>query len=419
MGLERDILKEPDQVIEEIEVQLEKLRRRRIDDIERDLVARINQEKDTARRRREDVEREFEKERNALGEYRAVVKEAEEERDGLLGQAREHFDKVVRLQAEIESLAKATVDEIKKVTEIQQKIEDLRKKTSERAGFLKADLRERFGIVADVLDEEQKALSLDLDQELEKLKKIKELLAIESAAVGLGGPAEEEKEAGDLASLDSPEAARLRIPENQDLIAESAEVGEAVEPEAALSTPAAVEAGPATPPSGTEEETEEAVREALEAWRKSEPANGNGEISYFQKDGRVLVDGESFFAAIDKTLDEARRLSEKLGQTQSPKEQFFIKQELINWQEGLRALFLRIIKMTEKKAWELPGYTAAIFNTQGLRSLLERLSLENWSNPDEFESFTAAATGMRDMFLARITPRGPYLRSVKKEVESK
>jgi hypothetical protein len=409
MGQERDILKEPDQVIQEIEVQLEKLRRRRVDEIERDLVSRINQEKETARRRKEDVEREFEKERNALGEYRAVVKEAEEERDGLLGEAREHFDKVVRLQAQIESLAKATVEEIKKVTEIQQRIEDLRKKTSERAGFLKADLRERFGIVADVLDEEQKALALDLDQELEKLKKIKELLAIESAAAGLGGPAEKGTEPEDLASLDSHEVAGLRIPEIQELIAESAEVGEVAEPEADVS--------PESP--AMDEEPEESVRETLEAWRKSEPANGNGEISYFQKDDRVLVDGESLFAVIDKTLAEARRLSEKLGQTQSPKEQFFIKQELINWQEGLRALFLRIIKMTEKRTWGLPSYTAVVLNAQSLRGLLERLSLENWSNPEEFQSFTAAVTEMRDAFVARTTPPGAYLRSLKRDVESK
>jgi hypothetical protein len=418
MGQERDILKEPDQVIEEIEVQLEKLRRRRIDEIERDLVSRVNQEKETARRRKEDVEREFEKERNALGEYRAVVKEAEEERDGLLGEAREHFDKVVRLQAQIESLAKATVEEIKKVTEIQQRIEDLRKKTAERAGFLKADLRERFGIVADVLDEEQKALAIDLDQELEKLRKIKELLAIESVAAGLGGTADEGKEPVDLASLDSAEAAELRIPEIQDLIAESTEVGEPAEPESPPPAPEP-EGGVSAGPSLTEEEPEESVRQALEAWRKSEPANGNGEISYFQKDDRVLVDGESLFVVIDKTLAEARRLSEKLGQTQSPKEQFFIKQELINWQEGLRALFLRIIKMTEKRVWELPSYTAAMLNAQGLRGLLERLSLENWSNPDEFQSFTEVVTEMRNAFMARTTPSGAYLRSLKKDVESK
>jgi hypothetical protein len=43
MGQERDVLKEPTQVIQEIEGQLDKLLQRKIDDIERDLAARISQ----------------------------------------------------------------------------------------------------------------------------------------------------------------------------------------------------------------------------------------------------------------------------------------------------------------------------------------------------------------------------------------
>jgi hypothetical protein len=425
MGQERDILKEPTQVIQEIEGQLDTLLQKKIEDIERDLAARINQEKEAARKRKEEVEREFLKERDVLGEYRNVVRAAEEERDALLREARQHFDRVLHLQAEIEGLAKATVEEIKKVTEIQQRVEDLREKTAERAGFLKTDLRERFGIVTDVLDANEKPLVLDLDQELEKLRKIKELLAIESAAVGLGEPSP--AGAGDFAALDVPEApAEFRIPEIQDLLAEtSSPVERKAAPPEVPEAPAAVQAEPgpgpqAEPgPAPADEESEEAVREALESWRKFEPANGNGEIHYFEKDSKILIDGESLFLAVDKTADEARRLSEKLGRTESPKDQFFIKQELINWQEGLRALFLRVIKMTEKKTWDLPEYTGEVLNAQSLRSLLERLSMENWSNPEEFASFLAAAAEMKDAFLARITPRGPYLRALKKEIESR
>jgi FtsZ-binding cell division protein ZapB len=417
MGQERDILKEPGQVIEEIEVQLDKLRHRKIDDIERELVARINQEKEAARRRKEEVEREFEKERGALEEYRDVVREAEKERDGLIARAREHFDKIVRLQAEIESLAKATVEEIRNVTDLQKKIEELRGKTAERAAFLKTDLRERFGIVADVFDEQQKTVAIDLDQELEKLKKIKELLAVESAAAGLGAPTVQAGDDGEFASLASGPPPELKIPEIQDLIADSARVAEEGPPSGeAAAEPVArtsAAAGPAA------EESEEAVCAALESCRKSEPANGSGEIHYFQKDGKGLIDGESLFSAIDRTIDEARRLSAKLGRTESPKEQFFIKQELINWQEGLRALFLRIVKMIEKKVWALPAYTGAILNTQTLRGLLERLSMENWSNPEEFLSFTKTADEMKGLFIARITPRGPYLKAMKDEIESK
>ncbi len=427
MGQPRDILKEPTQVIQEIEGQLDNLLQRKIQDIEHELAARIDQEKEAARRRKEEVEREFVKEREALGEYRTVIRAAEEERDGLLQEARQHFERVVQLQAQIEGLAKATVDEIKKVTEIQQRVEELREKTAERAGFLKTDLRERFGIVTDALDEDEKPVRIDLDLELEKLRKIKELLAIESAAAGLGGPAPKDGGAGSFEALDIPEApAGFRIPEIQELVAGTSRPVE-------IKTTAPVV--PEPPPAGAanaepepqaeagsvpaEEEPEEALIEALESCRRSEPANGNGEIHYFQKDNKILVDGESLFSAIDKTVDEARRLSEKLGLTESPKEQFFIKQELINWQEGLRALFLRVIKMTEKRIWSLPAFTEEVLNAHALRNLLERLSMENWSNPEEFAAFLAVATEMKSAWLARITPRTAYLRALRKELGSR
>ncbi|MEN6311428.1 MAG: hypothetical protein ABFD80_07825 [Acidobacteriota bacterium] len=420
MGQERDILKEPQQVIQEIEGQLDKILQRKIDDIEHDLTARISQEQAAARKRKEDAEREFTKEREALEDFRASVHEAEAEREGLLRSARLHFEKVVQLQSQIEGLARATVNEIKNVTEIQKKVEELRDKTSERAAFLKTDLRERFGIITEPLVEDDKPLGIDLDQELEKLRKIKELLAIESAAAGLGGTAAAAPAADDVKPLDLPEVPEgIRIPEIQDLVAETpppADAAAAVPEAAAAPVSGPAEAEPADRPEG--EECDQDVNEAVEACRRSEPANGNGEIHYFQKDDTILIDGESLFAAIDKTMSEARRLSEKLGQTESPKDQFFIKQELINWQEGLRALFLRVIKMTEKKAWRLPEVTGEVLNLTALRILVERLSMENWSNPEEFASFLEAATELKKAWLLRLAPRGAYLRALKKELET-
>ncbi len=413
MGQERDILKEPQQVIQEIEGQLDKLLQRKIDDIEHDLAARISQEQAAARRRKDDVEREFTKEREALEDYRASVREAEAERETLLRSARLHFEKVVHLQSQIEGLARATVDEIKHVTEIQKKVEELRSRTSERAAFLKTDLRERFGIVTEPLIEDEKPLGIDLDQELEKLRKIKELLAVESAAAGLGPTVAAAPAAVVERPLDLPEVPEgIQIPEIQDLVAETAPPAETAAvvpaPEPAAEAAARTEG----------DESEQDVNEAVEACRRSEPANGNGEIHYFQKDDTILIDGESLFAAIDKTMNEARRLSEKLAQTESPKDQFFIKQELINWQEGLRALFLRVIKMTEKKLWRLPEVTGEVLNLSALRILLERLSMENWSNPEEFASFLAAATELKKAWLARLSPREAYLRALKKELET-
>lgn len=415
-----NIFRDSSQVIQEVEEQLERILQKKFNDVDSELVERINREKEAARRRKEDIEREFEKEKGALSEYRVMVRDFEEQRAGLLNEARDRFQKVLKFQEQIETLAKSTVDEIKRVNEIQEKLEDLRAKTSERAAFLKNDLRERFGIVAEVMEEEPKPLGLNLDEELEKLRKIKDLLAIESAAVNLGRVGGEPARREDLADMDAAaDSAGVEIPEIRDLISGPASP-EA--PEAPASeTPAATAVASGTRPESVPEADEMGSEGELVAWletcRRTEPANGSGEIHYFQKDRVIIADPEKVLAAVDRTLDEAQRLSMKLGLTESPKDQFFIKQELINWQEGLRALFLRIIKMCEKNSWALPRYTEEVINPQVLRVLLERLSMENWSNLEEFSSFSATMAEMRKAFEARVEPRLPYLRSLKREIE--
>jgi len=430
-----NIFRDSSQVIQEVEEQLERILQKKFRDVDSELVERINREKEAARKRKEEIEREFEKEKSALTDYRVMVRDFEEQRAGLLNEARDRFQKVARFQAQIESLAKSTVDEIKRVNEIQERLEALRLKTSERAAFLKNDLRERFGIVAEVMEEEPKPLGLDLDEELEKLRKIKDLLAIESAAADLGraaaGPVAAEED--ELAAMDAAAAARSvpespEVPEIRDLISGAVPPDQPeAAPEPAPSPEPAPPAAPAPPPEplpahGPEagpagSASEDEVAAALESYRHTEPADGLGEIHYFQKDKRAVADPEKLLDVVDRTLEEGQRLSVKLGLTESPKDQFFIKQELINWQEGLRALFLRVVKMCEKNAWTLPSYTEEIINPQVLRRMLERLSMENWSNLEEFASFATAVAELRQAFRARLEPRLPYLLSLKRDVE--
>ncbi|MGZ5488530.1 MAG: hypothetical protein ACXWF4_08360 [Candidatus Aminicenantales bacterium] len=147
-----NIFRDSSQVIQEVEDQLESILQKKFRDVDSDLVERINREKEVARKRKEEIERDFEKEKTALTEYRIMVHDFEEQRASLLNEARDRFQKVLKFQAEIEALAKSTVDEIKRVNDIQERLEILRTKTSERAAFLKTDLRERFGIIAEVME---------------------------------------------------------------------------------------------------------------------------------------------------------------------------------------------------------------------------------------------------------------------------
>jgi uncharacterized membrane-anchored protein YhcB (DUF1043 family) len=422
-----NIFRDSSRVIQEVEEQLEHILQKRFRDVDSELVERINREKEEARKRKEEIEREFDKEKSALNDYRAMVREFEEQRAGLLNEARERFQKVLDFQSQIESLAKSTVDEIKRVNEIQEGLEALRTKTSERAAFLKNDLKERFGIVAEVMEEESKPLDLDLDEELEKLRKIKELLAIESAAASLGRLDGQAESGSELTEMEAgADQAGPSIPEISDLIAGTpssdrqepkAETG--AEPAAAAEIepePEPAEAAGASSESD-EDPSEDEIAAELESYRHTEPANGSGEIHFFQKGDVAVADAEKLLEAVERTLDEGQRLSVRLGVTESPKDQFFIKQELINWQEGLRALFLRVVKMCEKEAWSLPRYTEEIVNPQILRRLLERLSMENWSNLDEFASFASTVAELRAAFRARIEPRRAYLLSLRKQIE--
>jgi uncharacterized membrane-anchored protein YhcB (DUF1043 family) len=405
-----DIFRDSSQVIQEAEDQLERILQNKFSDVDSELVERINREKEAALKRKEEIEREFEKGKAALSDYRVMVRDFEDQRAGLLNEARERFDKVLKFQADIESLATSTVEEIRQVNEIQARLEALRAKTSERAALLRNDLRDRFGVVAEVLEEEPRPLSLDLDEELEKLKKIKELLAIESATASLGRVGGEAAREEDLGALDAAAAkSGPAIPELRDLISGPAP---AVPADEVAAAPA-----PAPAPDAAGPVTEEEAAAVLESYRRTEPANGSGEVHYFQKDRFVIADPEKLLVAVDRTLEEGQRLAAKLGQTESPKDQFFIKQELINWQEGLRALLLRVIKMCERNDWTLPRYTSDIVNAQVLRLLVERLSMENWSNLEEFAAFAASAGEIRQAFKARTEPRLAYLLDLKRELE--
>ena len=121
MDHDPNIFRDSSQVIQEVEDQLERILQKKFRDVDSDLLDRINREKEAARKRKDEIEREFEKEKTALTDYRVMVRDFEEQRAGLLNEARERFDKVVKFQAEIESLAKSTVEEIRRVKEIQER----------------------------------------------------------------------------------------------------------------------------------------------------------------------------------------------------------------------------------------------------------------------------------------------------------
>jgi len=398
MGKEKDNFKEPTSIIEEIEEQLGEALSKKKDEIEKELEERIKREKEEAKKRIEDIEKEFAEERQALKSYRDTIKEYENNKSKLRDQIKEHLDKAIQFQSDIESLTAKTLEELKALGELNKRLEDLHKEAEEKASVLKKNLEDRFGIVAEVIEtNEVSEVDIDLDRELSKLKKIKELLT--SPAEALAEEAEEAKEEAE----------------------EMEEVAEKVE-----EMPEEEEAIPA-PEVPSEEELEQVelggeptfqgAFETLEEFRKTESTEDNGEISYFVKDNKVVMDGECLVSALGNNLDEAKKLYIKLNQTESPKDQFFIKQEIIRHQESLRKVVLRSVSMCEKENCSLPSYTADILNMDVLKDILEKLNMENWSNEDDFTFFEKYAKNLKTNFYSRITPPAIYLKSIIDELK--
>ncbi len=407
--------------IADIESRLGSVLADRIGEIEKELEDRINREKEVARLKKEGIEKEFESERETLLEFKTQVRSSEEERKTILEEVRDRFDQVLQYQAEIENLAKASGEEIKKLGELQKSLNEIRDRTAEMAASIKKDLQDKFGITAEIVNEEEPA-ALDLDKELERLRQIKAILA---GGCHPAPPAQTSPQPGDEGLRDGD------LPEIRDLIAggpdDEAPKGEAAphgsEPEPGPGPEPGPCAAPALPveragdqaKDGTsgEGETSGLDQEAqLASLKKYESANGNGEIPYFQKDGTVVIDAEELLKSAGPVVAEARRLSSRLEEVESPKEQFFLKQELINCQEILRGNIFKVVRLCEKDGWRLPPFTIDILNRDALRDILEKLNIENWSNPPEFIDFDGRFTGLMHRFTGRLEDRSDYLGSI-------
>ncbi len=78
---------------------------------------------------------------------------------------------------------------------------------------------------------------------------------------------------------------------------------------------------------------------------------------------------------------------------------------------------LNIIRICEKDTFLLPYYTQDILNVDVFKIILEKVSMENWSNQEDFNSFDEYDSRLKDAFYERITPPTEYLNSIMKELK--
>ena len=412
MQKNKEILEDPAQIIEDVENQLENIFNKKKQGIEEELEGKIQQERKEAEKKVHQIEKELEDEKEALVNYRTTLAEFENNKTYTKSQIKEHIDKAVQSLTEIEILTAQTLEELKKVGELNQKLEESRHATEEKTAILKKDLEEKFGIVAEDL-EIKELEDVDLKRELAKLKKIKELLGPKETPEPVTrrtrekGKTEEEIEESEVSKEGELHVEKPKMDEAEESpLSEENEVKDK-EPSAKGESEKSI----------LRDDTDfgEAF-ETLAEFRKSERTKNDSEVSYFQNKDKMILDGESFVSNLNKDLDEAKELFIKLTQAESAKDQFFIKQEIIRYQKSLRKITLASVRLCEKETCSLPKYTLDILNMDVLKDILEKVSMENWNNQDDFHSFEEFAKKIKNAYYERITPWAAYSKSVIEEL---
>ena len=421
-------------MINEIEDQLREVFSKKKQEVERELEERIRREREEAQKRLEDLDKEMTEEREALSDFKKTLSEFETNQEELKKQLKEHLDKAIQFQTDIENITVNTLEELRKVRELNQRLEELQLETGEKVSSLKKNLEEKFGIVAEVLESVDKdEEEINLDRELTRLKKIKELLSLEDVDEGgaentgegttegvepeLGMPEEvSEEEPQEEPKNEIAIEKALEPEQKEESDAEDTSDEEKAQAEGEVSEkeePASNE----TAEAGENEKTKSSFQAAFEKLESCRKGTCNGDVSYFENNEKIVLDGECLVSTMNNSFEETKKLFLKLSQTKSPKDQFFNKQEIIRHQETLRKTMLRSIRMIEKENCSLPDYSLEILNVDVLKNVLEMVSMQNWSNQKDFATFDNFIKSLKESFYSRITPPFEYIQSIIKQLE--
>ena len=446
MVKDNNFIKESSSIIEEIEAQLKDVLSKKKEQVEQELEDKIRADQEEAQKRISEIESELQGNKEALENYKNVLTQFENDKEGVKNEIKDHLDKAIQLQTDIEKMTGLTLQELKTVSELTKKLEGINHEASTKVNALKNELEEKYGIIAQVPESNgHDEVDFDLENELAKLQKIKELLGstdvviksldedveaegkeeeLAEAAAEEEKPTEEAAEAEDKASEEMKEEAAEENEATAEAEATEAaeeEVSEKAEAEAEGEADEEAETKDADADATTETKADESFKtafESLDSYRKSETVEGNGYMVFYENKGKIVLDGESFVAYLNNNLEEVKKLYNKLQETESPKDQFFTKQEILKKQDVLRKYMLSFIGKGELEVSNMPQFTEDILNMDVLKNILEKVSMENWSNHDDFTSFDTLTNDLKESFYAKITPPDKYLNSIKDELES-
>ena len=435
-------------ILDDIEKRVSEIFSAQKSEVEQSLVERINREKEEAQKRIDAVNQEFAQVRGFLEEHKTVMAELQSTEEHLRGEIRGHFDRAVNYQKMMENAAVLAGGELEKIGGLNQEIEKVRVKAESEYVNLKEQLSGYAGIVAQIPAPAVRADdAMDWTEEIGKLRKVRDLLATLrqaepsgsdaddpsadvaapdqetsvpaaetaeelAASLGLIGP--EEDGVRDDAEFAESDPGWAEIPAT----ASTAPAAEPAEEPAGLQAEPEVEAAGADAPAASSSE-DASVLESLASYRKTEPVNNGIELSFFAAEAATFLDADSFMAAVGKIIEGANQLHSQLTQTASVKDLFLLKQEILNQQEILRKLFFRVVRFCDKEGGRMPESLAEIIGSRGLKDVIERLTMANWSDPSDFKPFLNELKAMKRAFEVRTGATPRYFQSVLDEVEGR
>ncbi|NPV83915.1 MAG: hypothetical protein HPY46_10090 [Candidatus Aminicenantes bacterium] len=435
MSEDSQLVKKPVSIIQEIENQLEDYLRRQREEIEKSLEERIQKERELARQQLAEIEQAVKREWVALEEYGQVWEQFEDRRQEILRKIRECLERIADRQQEIEKLTRATSEDIRAISQLHEELEELRRQSLEQAEVLKKGLEEKFGLKAEIpRPAETEKPELDLTPELEKLRKVKELLLLESGITQSQPSREAEEQVGQAVETVEPQppVEPVTEPEKPAEAKTFTAREEAVEPTledklaeeirktiaGRLESLQAESPGEVASYATATESLEMITRKDLEEFYREEPANGSSPIGFYQKGKKNILEAEELLTRLREAIEEARKLNYKMAFVTAAKEQFYLKQEIISLQEGLRRYLLRVVFLAAKKNFRFPALTQDILNQQVLEELSDQLAVQNWSSTDDLSRFEQRIINLTASFKARTTPASIYYGALKKELEA-
>lgn len=432
-------------ILDDIEKRVSEIFSAQKDEVEQSLVVRINREKEEAQKRIDAVNREFAQVRGFLEEHKTVMAELQSTEEHLRGEIRGHFERAVNYQKMMENAAALAGGELERIGGLNEEIEKVRVKATSVYTNLKEQLAGYAGIVAQIPAPVVKTeAEMDWTAEIGKLRQVRDLLATLRQAVpsdpgdlsAAAAAAEPETSGRAVETAEELAASLGLIDPEEDGVRDDTDFAEgdpawsdipgggAGEP--ALSTviaaePAeepAAEAAPEIEAAAPDAESAAALG-SLDRYRKTEPVNNGIELSFFASKTGTFLDADSFMTGVGKIIEGANQLHSQLTQTTSVKDLFLLKQEILNQQEVLRKLFFRVVRFCDKESGRLPESLSEIIGSRGLKDVIERLTMANWSDPSDFKPFLNELKAMKRAFEVRTGAMLHYVKTVLDEVEGR